>query len=132
MATWIRQGQRGEKKGKKQHGGLAQTGKGQQRDQTPKLIKKLGVIDMFPTSIWYCFHLQMSGLWIMFTYHPDTPHALWETCVLMGDLINIWFLKSNFMKYENQILIWKITLLSYTLSRPHFLFLDCPFGLHHI
>ena len=33
-----------------------------------------------------------------------------------GHLINIWFLKPNFMKYDNQILIWKIILLSCTLN----------------
>ena len=56
------------------------------------------------------------------------PHFSMETCVLMGHLINIWFLKPNFMKYENQILVWKVILLSCTLSRLHFLCQGYPFG----
>ena len=44
----------------------------------------------------------------------------------MGHLINIWFLKPNFMKYDNWTLIWKVILFSCTLSQLHFLCQDCP------
>ena len=43
-----------------------------------------------------------------------------------GHLKNILFLKSNFIKYDNQILIWKVILLLCTLSWLHFLCQDCP------
>ena len=43
----------------------------------------------------------------------------------------IWFAKPKFIKYENQILIWKVIWLSCTLSQFHFLCQDCPSGFYY-
>ena len=44
-----------------------------------------------------------------------------------GHLGNIWFSEPNFMKFENQLLMWKVIYFSCTLSRVHILCRDCPF-----
>ena len=43
-----------------------------------------------------------------------------------GHLGNIWFSEPNFMKSKNQLLMWKVTYFSCTLSRLHILCRDCP------
>ena len=45
----------------------------------------------------------------------------------MGHLENIWFLEPNFLKYDNQLLMWKIIYFLYILS--HDSSLIRPIGL---
>ena len=45
-----------------------------------------------------------------------------------GYLWNIWFSEPIFMKYENQLLMWKVICFSCTLSWLHILCRDWPFG----
>ena len=43
-----------------------------------------------------------------------------------ANLWNIWFLELMFMKYEKQLLIWKVICVSCTFNRLSFLCRDCP------
>ena len=55
---------------------------------------------------------------------------LWETCVLMGHFGNIWFLEPNFMKYEKQILMWKVIyFFMHSELTPFFVLRLAPLGL---